>query len=313
MSHHVFICHATEDKDEFVRPLAEGLRKKGILVWYDEFSMQFGDSLRESIDRGLAACSYGVVVLSKAFFGKRWAIRELNGLVAREASEGRSLILPIWYDVTKEDIVRFSPPLADLLGLKYTGDIENIVDMIVEKLRAEDPYRQFGGRQHVKILDDTGHHAKWIIERAVQVGSNPLGEMRIRVSTAGNISLDSVSPGRSGGIENVSGTPMLRILYDPPIAPGTVFTQQVVFDTVDMYNEEENAANIAPSLPYDSFTLSVEIPYPDRATDIRAYKTIGQRHVPLEGLNVNSDKTEFSITLTEPQVGYLHTLIWKWA
>ena len=52
--HDVFICHASEDKDEFVRPLAEALKSNHIEVWYDEFALYVGDSLREAIDRGLA-------------------------------------------------------------------------------------------------------------------------------------------------------------------------------------------------------------------------------------------------------------------
>lgn len=50
----VFISHASEDKDEVVRPLANALREKGIKVWYDEFEMKIGDSLRRKIDKGLA-------------------------------------------------------------------------------------------------------------------------------------------------------------------------------------------------------------------------------------------------------------------
>ena len=49
----VFISHASEDKALFVRPLAKALQQAGLKVWYDEFTLKLGDSLRESIDRGL--------------------------------------------------------------------------------------------------------------------------------------------------------------------------------------------------------------------------------------------------------------------
>ena len=39
----VFVCHASQDKDGFVRPLAEALRRLGVTVWYDEFSLAIGD------------------------------------------------------------------------------------------------------------------------------------------------------------------------------------------------------------------------------------------------------------------------------
>lgn len=100
MLYDVFICHASEDKDSFVRPLAEALRKSHLEVWYDEFTLVIGDSLRETIDRGLSKSRYGVVVISPDFFKKRWPVRELNGLVAREISGEHSVILPIWHNIS---------------------------------------------------------------------------------------------------------------------------------------------------------------------------------------------------------------------
>src|SRR4051812_44436657 len=99
MQHDVFICHASEDKDLLVRPLAEALRAEQIDVWYDEFSIKVGDSLRQAIDRGLAATRFGVVVLSPSFFAKSWTHWELSGLVSRMMRERRGLVLPLWHNV----------------------------------------------------------------------------------------------------------------------------------------------------------------------------------------------------------------------
>ena len=65
-----FIGHASEDKDDFVRPLADGLKKRGLSVWFDECELKVGDSLRESIDRGLRRSRFGIVVISPHFFEK---------------------------------------------------------------------------------------------------------------------------------------------------------------------------------------------------------------------------------------------------
>ncbi|OZB38082.1 MAG: hypothetical protein B7X48_14500 [Acidiphilium sp. 34-60-192] len=110
-----FISHAWEDKESFVRPLAIALTALGVDVWYDEFSLEIGDSLSASIDRGLAESRYGIVVLSRAFMRKPWPQRELQGLVARQIG-GRSTILPVWHGVTSEDVLEFSPSLADKLA-----------------------------------------------------------------------------------------------------------------------------------------------------------------------------------------------------
>jgi hypothetical protein len=80
----VFICHASEDKETFVRPLAEALRSENVAVWYDEFALKLGDSIRRSLDKGLKQSRFGIVILSNAFFEKRWPQYELDGLAERE-------------------------------------------------------------------------------------------------------------------------------------------------------------------------------------------------------------------------------------
>jgi hypothetical protein len=115
-----FISHASEDKHRLVQPLARELTRNGLRVWYDEFEVRVGDSLRQSIDRGLATSSYGIVVLSPAFFGKRWPEYELNGLVAREIG-GRASILPVWHRVDRDDVMEYSPTLADRMAVSTRG------------------------------------------------------------------------------------------------------------------------------------------------------------------------------------------------
>jgi len=45
-----FISHAIEDKASLAKPLATALIKRGLKIWYDEFELRVGNSLRESID-----------------------------------------------------------------------------------------------------------------------------------------------------------------------------------------------------------------------------------------------------------------------
>jgi hypothetical protein len=129
----VFISHSSEDKDDFVRPLANALRDSGVSVWFDEFSLKMGDSLRASIDFGLANSRYGVVVLSRGFFDKHWPIQELNGLSTRE-TVGKSVILPIWHNIGHEEIKERSPLLADKLAVSSKLGVDAVVKKIVEVL-----------------------------------------------------------------------------------------------------------------------------------------------------------------------------------
>ena len=62
MIYDAFISHASEDKSAFVEPLAQELWNLGLNIWYDRFSLRVGDSLHESIEKGLASSKYGVVI-----------------------------------------------------------------------------------------------------------------------------------------------------------------------------------------------------------------------------------------------------------
>jgi hypothetical protein len=128
-----FICHASEDKTTVARPVADALASRGFKVWYDEFSLKLGDSLRRSIDYGLSRSRYGIVVLSKHFFLKEWPQRELDGLVAKEVS-GRKTILPIWHEVDKAYIEKYSPTLADRYAIQTSRGIADIVDAILQNV-----------------------------------------------------------------------------------------------------------------------------------------------------------------------------------
>lgn len=129
-----FISHATEDKQSLVRPLAENLQASGAQVWYDEFTLTIGDSLRRSIDKGLARSRFGIVVLSPAFFGKEWPQYELDGLIARDIG-GVKVVLPVWHQVTRQDVLRFSPSLADRLAFSTANmSVEEMAKQFVDLL-----------------------------------------------------------------------------------------------------------------------------------------------------------------------------------
>ncbi|AWL19849.1 toll/interleukin-1 receptor domain-containing protein [Acinetobacter nosocomialis] len=128
----LFISHASEDKEDFVRPLAETLQQLGVKVWYDEFTLKVGDSLRRKIDSGLRNSKYGTVVLSTDFIKKDWTNYELDGLVAREMN-GHKMILPIWHRITKNDVLDYSPNLADKVALNTSvNSIEEIAHQLAD-------------------------------------------------------------------------------------------------------------------------------------------------------------------------------------
>ena len=133
----VFICHASQDKNAFVRPLAESLRRLDVTVWFDEFSLKIGDSVSGQIDKGIANAKFGIVVLSKAFLKRPWPEHEYRGLVNRDIEEDLRL-LPIWHGVTKSEVARFSPSLSDKFAIDTQGhDAEEAAIKILRTVRPD--------------------------------------------------------------------------------------------------------------------------------------------------------------------------------
>lgn len=131
----VFISHASEDKDSVVRPLAVALKEKGVNVWYDEFELKMGDSLRRKIDQGLSKSKFGIVVISRSFIKKGWTNYELDGLMTRAVS-GQQILLPIWHDVTKQEVMDYSPSLADKVARSTSQEtVEEIADEIADLIQ----------------------------------------------------------------------------------------------------------------------------------------------------------------------------------
>jgi TIR domain len=132
----VFICHASEDKATFVKPLALRLKELSVRVWYDEFAIEVGDWLSEKIAEGLATCRHGLIVISPAFNGKPWTSYEISGLLNRFIEE-RLRLIPIWLGIDRSEVAAFNPSIADLKAIM--GDPLKINEIAFEVLRIVRP------------------------------------------------------------------------------------------------------------------------------------------------------------------------------
>jgi tetratricopeptide (TPR) repeat protein len=165
-----FISHAAEDKEALVCPLAEKLTDAGYKIWCDEFQRQIGDSLGDSIDRGLADSRFGIVILSPSFFAKQWPQHELDALVSKEM-EGGKVVLPIWHGVSKADIVGYSPSLADKLALDtVTHTIDEIVALLADVLGTDDIPSEGEARDQAALFDVRKRVVKAFVNKGVALG-----------------------------------------------------------------------------------------------------------------------------------------------
>ena len=130
-----FILHDSRDKDEVARPLAIQLSKMMCPVWFDEFTLKVGDSLRESIEKGLKECKSCIIILSPNFFAnKGWTKVEFNSIFMREIIEKDRFILPVWHNVGNEQVFDYCPSLADRRGVAWTLGLEEVARQLYRSM-----------------------------------------------------------------------------------------------------------------------------------------------------------------------------------
>jgi hypothetical protein len=93
----LFLSHASDDK-EFVRRLAMDLLDMGFDVWFDEWQLQVGSKLSETIRTAISADGHFVLVLSSSVISSDWVTKELEWALQQERLAQRDIILPIKVD-----------------------------------------------------------------------------------------------------------------------------------------------------------------------------------------------------------------------
>lgn len=197
----VFVSHASEDKELVAKPLADALKSAGLSVWYDEFELSVGDSLRRSIDEGLSKSRYGIVILSKAFFAKEWPQKELDGLVQQEVA-GISRILPIWYDVTAEDVRRYSPVLADRFASAWNDGLPKVLSDIVGVVSGS-PSLEPEAHQEV-VADSAIRNARSLVLLMTSAGYLLVDSRRVEAGAETRIELLPENPRETAFLQEVA-------------------------------------------------------------------------------------------------------------
>jgi hypothetical protein len=122
-----FISHDSRDKDEIARPLATKLISLRCPVWYDEFSLKAGDSLRENIEKGIKDCKKCVLVISPHFLSnKGWTKVEFDSIFTRQIIERQNIVIPVWHNVKPQEVYEYSPSLADKKAIIWSPDLDAV-------------------------------------------------------------------------------------------------------------------------------------------------------------------------------------------
>ncbi len=123
-----FISHASVDKVSVAEPLARALKNLGQEVWYDDDSIVVGEDLNAVITHGIEGSRFGVVILSKAFFNRRWTEVELDALQSKQ-------IFLVRHGLEPEELGRLRPELADTFTLSSNAGPAAIAKELLAAIR----------------------------------------------------------------------------------------------------------------------------------------------------------------------------------
>lgn len=131
----VFLSHSSLDKETFVTELSEKLSEKGLNVFEDVKVFKIGQSQTDMMNMGILNSRFVVVFLSPNFIKSGWSDYEFKSFLNREINEKRIIILPIWHNVSVEEVRQYNPYLVDKFALstnKFNIDeiVEHIFDVV---------------------------------------------------------------------------------------------------------------------------------------------------------------------------------------
>jgi hypothetical protein len=123
----VYLAHASEDRNTLAKPFAEALMANGIEVWFDEWEIRAGDSLRRKMEEGLANCTHFVVLLTPNSLHKPWVETEIDAGFIRSVG-GESRFIGIRTGVGVNDLSPFLRTLrCPEVHLDQTGEVKALI------------------------------------------------------------------------------------------------------------------------------------------------------------------------------------------
>jgi hypothetical protein len=138
-----FISHTSADKEKLAIPLQRALEARGQRVRLDDGQINPNDSLTERIRFGIRASLFGIAILSKQFFGRRWTELEL-GLFQNNPGElgtdelallTHKRIFLVLHGMTIDDVMKLRPELGDRYLLSASFGPDRIAEKLVAAIR----------------------------------------------------------------------------------------------------------------------------------------------------------------------------------
>jgi hypothetical protein len=123
----LYLAHASEDHETLAKPLAHTLMANGIDVWFDEWEVRTGNSLRRKMEEGLANCTHFVVLLTPNSIHKPWVEAEIDAGFVRTVN-GKSRFMGLRINIAVNNLSPFISTLrCPEVHLDQANEIEELI------------------------------------------------------------------------------------------------------------------------------------------------------------------------------------------
>src|SRR6266404_5693420 len=133
----VFLSHSSIDK-ELARRIAVDLSMSGIGVWFDEWQIKVGQSITQSIEKGLDDADFVVVLLTNHSVNSGWVQKEWRSKIGDEATSHGIYILPILAEKCEIPRLLKDKRYADV-RVNYNQGLRDLISAIREHAAATRP------------------------------------------------------------------------------------------------------------------------------------------------------------------------------
>jgi hypothetical protein len=131
----LFVCHASEDKKDFLDNLVDHL--SDVELFYDKYSLTIGDDISQVILNEISNSKGSIVVFSESFLRKPYPQNEFSVILGKKLSEHDYKILPIYLDIDEKTVLKKYPTLANIWhekGKRQKKSSIQVADSILKAL-----------------------------------------------------------------------------------------------------------------------------------------------------------------------------------
>ena len=138
-----FISYSSKDQ-AFAERLYADLQNKGVRCWFAPEDMKIGDKLRPRIDESIRLHDKLLLVLSETSVTSQWVEQEVETALARERTQGGTVLFPIRLDDSVLEIsggwpalIRNTRNIGDFTRWKDQDSYQKAFERLLRDLQAE--------------------------------------------------------------------------------------------------------------------------------------------------------------------------------